>query len=337
LTFGKEPLQVISRNLQMEQVIADFSQEIPSQQAYMIVGVRGSGKTVFMSEIQKELKQSEEWITVELNPQRDMLKELMSKLCSEDKIAKLFQSAKINLSAFGFGLEVSGKAPVTDPEIAIDQMLAALGKKGKRLLITIDEVSNTPQMKEFASAFQIFVRNEHMIFLLMTGLYENINELQNEKSHTFLYRTPKLELKALNIGTIAQNYKLVLKVDDDRALDMAKTTRGYAFAFQVLGYFMWQFENDYDRAAVEFKQYLDEYVYDKIWSELSVKDKEVLAGVAGIPSGKISEIRAKLDMSTNQFNPYRDRLIKRGILNGEDRGYVSMRLPMFENYVIEHI
>ena len=46
-----------------------------------------------------------------------------------------------------------------------------------RLLITIDEVVYSEQMKVFVSAFQIFMRQDYPIFLLMTGLYENIYEL----------------------------------------------------------------------------------------------------------------------------------------------------------------
>ena len=41
-------------------------------------------------------------------------------------------------------------------------------------------------------------------------------------------------------------------------------------------------------------------------------------------------------METNKFNPYRDRLIKRGVVSGDTYGYVSFTLPLFERYVIEH-
>ena len=40
-------------------------------------------------------------------------------------------------------------------------------------------------------------------------------------------------------------------------------------------------------------------------------------------------------METNEFNPYRKRLIKKGILSGETRGYVSFTLPLFSEYVLE--
>ncbi|MBR3317729.1 MAG: hypothetical protein IKG21_07965 [Atopobiaceae bacterium] len=35
-------------------------------------------------------------------------------------------------------------------------------------------------MRVFAASFQVFLRQNLPVFLLMTGLYENINELQNE-------------------------------------------------------------------------------------------------------------------------------------------------------------
>lgn len=39
----------------------------------MITGVRGSGKTVMMTNISSEIGKDENWITVELNPKRDLL------------------------------------------------------------------------------------------------------------------------------------------------------------------------------------------------------------------------------------------------------------------------
>mgnify|MGYP000629942261 len=41
-------------------------------------------------------------------------------------------------------------------------------------------------------------------------------------------------------------------------------------------------------------------------------------------------------METNEFNPYRKRLIRKGIVSGEKRGYVYFTLPLFEEYVIEN-
>lgn len=336
LTFGKEPTQLIARAAQSQQVIDAFLGEPSTQQVYMVTGIRGSGKTVFMTETARKITSQKDWISVELNPERDLLTSLAAKLSSENELARLFQSAEINLSFFGFGLEVKGAAPITEIETALQKMLLSLKKKGKRLLISVDEVTNTPQMRAFAAAFQIFLRQDLPVYLLMTGLYENVSALQDEKSLTFLYRASKIHLGPLNIGTIAEDYQAVLGLDEQEGMALAKLTKGYSFAFQVLGYFAWENADDARVAQQLARQYLDEYAYDKVWSELSRKDREVLHGIAQVKSGRIGEIRELLGLSTNEFNPYRQRLIRKGIISGEERGYVRLLLPFFDQYVLAH-
>ena len=76
--------------------------------------------------------------------------------------------------------------------------------------------------------------------------------------------------------------------------------------------------------------------YSKIWSELSAKDRIVAHGIADVKGGKIKDIREYLHMETNEFNLYRKRLIKKGILSGEMRGYAFFTLPLFEEYIMEN-
>ena len=223
-----------------------------------------------------------------------------------------------------------------DAETAIIKILEKLKKSGKRLLVTIDEMTNSESMKVFAGAFQIFVRQDLPVFLLGTGLYENIEELQNEKSLTFLYRAPKIQLKPLNNGAIINKYKAIFRISQEQASEMAELTKGYPFAFQVLGYLTWNNNGDYRTVLGEYEQYLSEFVYDKIWSELSPKDRMVAKAIADVKSGRIKDIREQLEMETNEFNPYRKRLIRKGIVSGEMRGYVHFTLPLFDEYVIEN-
>lgn len=51
LIFGKEPFQVIPRNTQKNEIIDAFLSEPSEQQIYMITGIRGCGKTVFMTDV----------------------------------------------------------------------------------------------------------------------------------------------------------------------------------------------------------------------------------------------------------------------------------------------
>ncbi|MCR5665563.1 MAG: ATP-binding protein [Eubacterium sp.] len=336
LTFGKEPAESISRPLQLNEIIDTFRADRPSQQIYMISGVRGAGKTVFMSELSSYFQKEEDWVVTELNPNKNMLEELASHLSNEHTIAQIFKNAKINLSFWNFGIEFNTGMQLTDIDTALYNMLEALQKKQKKLLITIDEVISSENMHIFASTYQIMLRKNLPVFLLMTGLYENINQLQNEKSLTFLYRAPKITLKPLNLGSIASNYKSVFNLDQNTSRDMAALTLGYPFAFQVLGYMTWKYNGNYKDALSEYRQYLEEYVYEKIWSELSPKDRQVAYAIAKCSNDTIKDIREILDMQTNEFNPYRKRLLRKGIINGESRGHVHFTLPLFDEFVLDN-
>ena len=333
LMFGKAPGQMISRMALSEEIYDSFLSENPPVMIYMLTGVRGSGKTVMMTAVSEKIGGYKDWITIELNPSRDLLLGLASKLYNEKGLTAIFQKAKINLSLFGIGIEIDGSDPVSDIETAITRMLKALKKEGKKVLVTIDEVTNTKDMQIFASAYQIFIRDDLPLFLIMTGLYENIDALQNEKALTFLYRAPKIKLGPLDIGSIAGHYRNVFDIDDDTSREMAKLTKGFPFAFQVLGYYTYEHKGDYKKAVPDFRQRLNEYVYDKIWSELSANDKRVASAIAMSDTGRIADIRELLDMESNEFAPYRDRLIKKGIVDGRERGKIKFVLPLFEEYV----
>ena len=69
----------------------------------------------------------------------------------------------------------------------------------------------------------------------MTGLYENIYELQNDKALTFLYRAPKLILEPLNYTAVRKSYADIFQIDLETAEKMTSLTKGYPFAYQVLG------------------------------------------------------------------------------------------------------
>ena len=334
LSFGKSPQTSIDRPVQTEEIVDTFQASEPNQQIFLITGVRGYGKTVLMTEVAKELSRDEKWIHVELNPTRDLISSLLTKLNSNKTCLEVLKNAKVNLSFFGFSFGFQGAPEIKDPEIAISQILKHMKKQGKRLLITIDEATNTPQMRTFASTFQILVREDAPIYLLMTGLFQNINELQNVDNLTFLFRAPKIYLTPLNLSAIASEYKRIFECSNEDAGEMAGLTRGYPFGYQVLGYLTFQNGGDYKGILGKYEQYLTEYVYEKLWSEMSIKDQEVARGIARAGEGPTKQIREELGMSQNEFNPNRKRLIKKGIILADARGSVRFTLPLFKEFCL---
>lgn len=339
LSFGKKPLQYVSRISQTQEIIESFCSSEPSNQIYMLAGVSGSGKTVMMTGIANELREMQEWVVVELNPTRDLLQSLAAKLYSLPEMHAHFLQAKLDFSFLGLGISLENATPITDIESAIELMLAELQKRGKRLLITIDEVTNSEFIKVFVSAFQIFIRQDYPIFLLMTGLYENIYDLQNDKSLTFLYRAPKMVLEPLNFTAVRKQYMNIFDLSIEDAGVMAGLTKGYPFAFQVLGFLYWENreEKTIEKILPEYDQYLEEYVYGKIWSEVSSKDQEVLTAMSRSGETKVKNIREEIGMTSEQFSVYRDRLKRKGILDTRTYGEVTFALPRFAEFILERI
>lgn len=334
LSFGKAPVNAIRQEKQLNEIVEGFTAENPEFQVCMITGVRGSGKTVMLTEVSSEIRKDKNWIVVELSPERDLLHALTAELSNRKDLMQVFKDAKINLSFLGFGLEIDSEPPVTDIVVALDKMLGQLSKRGKKVLVTIDEAVSNQHVREFASQFQIYMRKKHNVFLLMTGLYEKIYELQNEDSLTFLYRAPKVVMQPLNSILVAKQYKEVFNITDDEAKEMATIVNGYPYAYQVMGYLCYKNKCSYKQILDEFDAYLAEYVYEKIWSELSEKDRTVIIAIAESQHGKNKEIRELCNLSSSELSVYRDRLIKKGIVFSPKYGSLDFTLPRFQGYAL---
>ena len=335
LVFGQPPIEIIERGPQIEKIVGDFCRKKPANYINLITGIRGSGKTVFLTEVANRIKQKDDWVVINLNPERDLLSSFAAKLNSYAHLSKIFRDAEINLEFFGFGLSVITAPPITDIEEALSRMLLALKKHNKRVLVTIDEVSNTNNIRAFASSFQIFLREDLPVFLLMTGLFKNVNNLKNAKGMTFLERAPRTVLGPLDQGLIAAKYKETLELPDHKAVQLAKKTCGYSFTFQTLGYFFFEYQESGEKAETAAKEYLYEFAYEKIWSELSKRDRETLKGIAETPSTRVQDIRETLGITPSQLTPYRDRLIKAGILFSDEYGQIEWALPFFNAFCLQ--
>ncbi len=333
--FGKVPSQYISREIIIDEIVQEMLDEDTQNNCFMLTGTRGSGKTVTMTEIEQRVLESDDWIVIRLNAERNMLESLAGKLYDSKEFMTQFVDANLNLSKFGIGLNIGQKSPVADIESALEIMLKEIQRKKKKLLVSVDEVSNTLFMREFASSFQIFIREDFPIFLLMAGLYENISDLKNEKNLTFLYRTPQYEMEPLNLTLIADRYSKLFGIDREKAMDMAIITKGYPFAYQAMGKYVWEEENHEvtEMVLIKFDEALSHYVYKKIWSELSEKDKWFMSFIVQKDVMPVAELLDITKQKKNEFSQYRERLRDKGIIDVSDRGMIKLKLPRFDAFV----
>ncbi len=334
ITFGKVPLNKINRDFELDEINESFSNENPAFELCFLTGPRGCGKTVALTTLCEHYENEKDFIVVELNPEMDMLEQLASKLIDAGKLKKLFVKAEFNFSFHGLSFSIKGDEPITHISTLLDRIFLYLKDKGLKVLISIDEVTSNSYMKIFAHEFQNLIRKKYDLFLLMTGLYENISSLENEKSLTFLYRAPKIYLSPLSLRSITTSYQSIFNLSKDQAMKLAKLTDGYAFAYQLLEYILFKNEKtEADQEILdEFDDYLENRVYAKIWESISKREKEIL-NLVSIGKNTNQEVIKALDITSNSLSVYKKKLELIGILDNKERGVLKIKLPRFSNFI----
>lgn len=335
LSFGTSPLEYISRIEEKNQLMSQIEKDPPLSHCFVITGLRGSGKTVMLTSISKAFSEMKEWVVIEVNPEDDMREALAAKLYTSERIKRFFLEKSFSVSFKGVSFSLSGKNPVLNIDDLLEKMLGIVKREGKKVLVLIDEASSTEKMKQFALSFQILIRNGFPLFLLATGLFENISSLENEKNLTFLIRAPKVFLSPLNISSIAASYEKAIGLSPEESLRYAKLTKGYAFSFQLLGYLLFERkESDSENSLMSlYDQYLAEYVYRKVWSSLSPVEQRILTNFRTNGPLTVKEIIERNSMTKGYFSKYRERLMKNGILVSPSRGILSFALPRFKEFI----
>ena len=329
ITFGKEPYTIISRKNDLSKVYRSFFDESPNSQVYILSGIRGCGKTVAMTTIAGDYRKNGGWIVVELNPEGDMLEQLASKLIDEGHLKKLFLKGEFSFSFQGLSFSLKGHEVINNISSLLKKEFEYLKKKNIRVLVSVDEAINTPNMRYFVQEFQILLRNDFPVFLLMTGLFQNIASLIKNKGNTFLLRAPKVYLSPLNLLSVQASYSKIFGLSLEQASSLAKFTKGYAFAYQLLGNILFETgkTNLDDDVLEEFDEIIYERAYSLIYFDLSETERKAVNEACINASNE--HIASSLGISASQLSNIKKSLILKGVAE-QDRGELVFALPRFK-------
>ncbi len=327
----------INRYSEEDIIIDDFNRELSSSQVYMLAGVRGIGKTALTTYITENIaKDSKEWKVVNLSSQSNLLKTLAANLQADPILGKVFIEKKLDFSLLGIGVSIEGGTKISDEEVMIRQMLKVMKGIRKKLLVTVDEVSNTENIRKFTSSFQLYTRERLPIYLIMTGLYKDIKSLQTHKNMTFLKRAPRINLGPLDLNMIAKRYASIFDISFEDAAKMAKITKGYSYAYSLLGNIYWEKRDalSLDDMIIQLKDILEDRVYSQVWDELTGVEKEFIKAMNNCmednnQKAKVGDMVNILQKAPAQVNEYKGRLVETGIIDGSERGYIKYSLPFF--------
>ena len=350
-SFGRVPPVFIDREVLIDEVIEGLKNPDSPYRTTVITGQRGVGKTAFLTDICKHFSGDRKWIVCQVPSDEDLLSTITQSVyrkATKDIRKALDSIDSFTVSAFGFQLSYDKKDETINYQLLLEEMLEILREKGISLLVAIDEVDNNETMRRFASIYQILIREDLPIALLMTGLPQQVSELQNNKVLTFLLRSASVSLSGLDMFSVKHSYEKTFAetgrtLDENTSMLMAKMTRGYAFAFQLLGYLVWNADSDtvtqetVNSVTGEYETQLFSKAYGKIYESLSPMDREIAHAMAEVETetGEIpmSYLREHTGKAASYLSNYRTRLMDAKIIDIASYGYVRWTLPYFGKFL----
>lgn len=355
-SFGTVPSVFLDRNALNRRVIDELNHPNSPFRTSLIYGQRGAGKTTLMTDVANELAKRNNWQVVNLVLDDDLLNSLLAQLREKIITLKIFKDFDLKVEFKGIQLSTGIGGPDEGGEFQtrFHQLLQKFTEKGINILITIDEVKATPLLRKLVSCYQVMLRYNLKVSLLMAGLPENVSEIQNDDVLTFLLRANRITLNPLGVESIKGSYAHIFRkagyqIDSTTLLYMTKQTKGFAYAFQLLGYLVWQgahkqstnriSKETVDRILDHYTSDLFRNVYYKVYHEMSMKEREfvqamVKSGQQKVKAQDISQIMAK---APNYISVYRRKLIDDQIIMPAGYGYVQFMLPFFDQFVQEQM
>lgn len=313
---GILPSSYIPRYYQEQEIVSAFDNSC-SGCLYFVTGIHGIGKTSFLKQLEQGFSQDNAWIVISSKPNVGLYQCLYS--CLSQKLQRkgktFFEYGNVEL------------------ESEIEKLLEIAKQDNKKVLFLIDDIQNTKETRSFFHSFQLYIGDVLPIYVIATGTYSAISRLSNHKTLTFLLRAPKISVTNLRLSSVGDEYKRLLNVSDETAIKMAKLTKGYLLAFQILGSLVSAYGNYNDSLLWQYDELLAESAYDAIYRELSTKEIMLLKTILKNNIIIVRELIAELDITPKDFSVYRERLIKKGIIFSQKRGAFRVALPRFAEYL----
>ncbi|MCR5777371.1 MAG: hypothetical protein K6G84_08155, partial [Lachnospiraceae bacterium] len=290
-----------------DEIIENFCSDESAKYVYKITGLRGSGKSVEYSKIIRTLKEKTGWLVYPLSASGDAVPTLISKLSMEKFIDSTIATTSIssNTSVGGNIHIVSGSETVNvsktlkpneqlySEEATLTSMINSANKKKYKVLIGIDDIAKTPEMVKLLSIVGSMILEGLPVYLVVTGLSENIEDFSNEKNLSFFKRADTKEIRGLNRYDITFMYEKLLGVDTKEARKIESLSKDYAYAYQVLGslYFSKKASDTLEDIIPDFERIMYKDSYDLIWKSLTPGEKELVTCICKSKSGKAEDIK----------------------------------------------
>ena len=349
-TFGKVPFALAGRADYIDDVIGGLAnQPGDPYRTVIFYGPRGSGKTVLMETIAREAA-GMGWVSTSVVARPGMLEELYWVLRSHAShiISEPPKSNIVSLQAGPIGVSREIVHSDVPWHIRMELLVDEINAQDTGVLFVIDEADpGIEEFRTFIGTYQAFVREDRDVALIIGGLPDKASSLLVDENISFIRRAfqrplrpiPIMEVEQALLATIEENGR---HIDDEALALCAEATGGYAYAIQVVGYYLWRStpeDRDFsvEDAELAIKLMLREMertVFVPTLHSLSIREEEYLYAMAQDEgASSTSEVARRMGISLSNGANLRRRLIEQGIIAEVRMGTVEFDIPLLGDYL----
>jgi len=371
---GSRPPELAGRDAILEAARISCGRAVKGRSArsIMLLGLRGTGKTVLLNEIGKIAQEEGLLVSKVESPERESLarllypemRKVMRSLSGVEAAKQIANRGLKGLRSFAsiFKIDIAGVEVGVEPEPGLadsgdlqydlPDLFEVIGRAaqaaGKGWILLIDEV----QYLSEADLSALIVAIHHMsqeglpVLLVGAGLPQVARLAGEAKSYAerlFLYPA----VGALDQPSASQAVKKPI-VDEEASIDQAaldiivNRTRGYPFFLQEWGSTAWNNAegpeitvDDVSLSYTETLALLDSGFFRVRIDRLTKSEVHFVKTMSELGDGPyaMADIAKAMGRTQSSLGPTRANIIAKGMIYSTDHGYLNFTVPLFAEYM----
>lgn len=338
----------------------------------MLLGLRGTGKTVLLNEIGRIAQKQGYFISKIEAPEHQSLarllypemRKVLRALSSLEAAKQLAYLGLKGLRGFAsiFKIEVAGAEIGVEPEpgladsgdiqFDLPDLFTAIGKAaqagGKGWVLLIDEVQYLSEADLSALIVSIHRISQEGLPIIMVGaglpqIARLAGEAKSYSERLFLY--PGVgALDSVSAGQAVE--KPIIEegatISPDALAEIVTKTQGYPFFLQEWSSNAWDnaegpeiTKQDVENAYVDTLASLDNGFFRVRLDRLTPKETEFVTVMATLGDGPyaMNDIAKALDKKLSSLGPVRANTISKGMIYSTEHGYLDFSVPLFAEFM----
>lgn len=371
---GSQPPELAGRdNIVSDATVALLRMRVGKHaQSQMLLGLRGTGKTVLLNTIENAAEDAG-YITSAIEaPEDKALAELLyPKMQQALRKLSLIESAKAKTHAAmkalrgfasAFQVKIGDLSVSVDPEPGVadsgnleydlSDMFVAIGQAAKAAgngwCLLIDEVQylKSNELAALIVAIHKVAQKQLPVIFFGAGLPQLAGLSGDAKSYAErLFAYPKvgpLDKESASKAVLDPIKDEGESITNEALREIYRITAGYPYFLQEWGFQAWKVADaspidlsDVKKATASALKRLDEGFFQVRFDRLTPKEREYVIAMSELGQGpyRSSEIAERLGEHPSKLGPRRAQIIAKGMIYSPQYGDIDFTVPMFDDYL----